>query len=233
MTGVIGLVLMILLAFYGIRRRWHTSRLGTVEGWLQAHVWLGTFSVLVVLLHTGFRFEDRVAVTLLAVFFGVVVSGVVGAVLYRTVPRALTEVEGNLTGAALSQQINQLSRSMARLASNKSEPFQRIHAALEREMKPPALARWEVMGRARTSKTGPPAWASLLESVPGAEQNDLRQMILLGRQQKELNATLRDQRRYGNLIEVWRLVHLPLTIVLLLLLAVHVWGALRYADMPW
>lgn len=232
-TGTIGLLLMLLLAFFGVRRRWYSSRLGTLEGWLQAHIWIGVVSIFVVAFHTGFRFQDRVAVALLWVFGAVAVSGIIGAVLYSTVPRALTEVEGNLPGDAISEQINQLAKSMARVASNKSETFQSIYRAMEREVRPSPLAGWILLFRGRVSRTGPPPWSHLVESVPKSEQGELRQMILLSRQQKELHSTLRDQKRYRNLLEVWRLIHLPLSIALLLLLVAHVWGALRYASVPW
>ena len=72
----------------------------------------------------------------------VVLSGVLGAVLYITVPRLLTEVESNLTVDEVSEQLNQLGKQMARISSGRSAPFQRIYDQLIRELSPGWLAGW-------------------------------------------------------------------------------------------
>ena len=36
--GTIGYALILLLAFFGIRKRWYRSRFGTLEQWLQSHI---------------------------------------------------------------------------------------------------------------------------------------------------------------------------------------------------
>src|ERR1043166_8532450 len=66
--GVAGYLLILLLAFFGIRKRWYRSRFGTLEQWLQSHIWLGVLVMIILLFHTGGRFNDRIAViTLLLV----------------------------------------------------------------------------------------------------------------------------------------------------------------------
>src|SRR5947207_1435965 len=39
--GTIGFFLCFLLAFFGIRKRWYRSTFGTVEQWMQSHIYLG------------------------------------------------------------------------------------------------------------------------------------------------------------------------------------------------
>src|SRR5687768_5083620 len=95
--GVAGLALILLLAFFGIRKRWYRSTFGTLEQWLQSHIYLGVLVLVILIFHTGMRFNDKVAVTTLILVIIVVASGVFGAILYVTVPRLLTEVESNLT----------------------------------------------------------------------------------------------------------------------------------------
>ena len=131
--GVAGSALILLLASFGIRKRWYRSTFCTLEQWFQSHIYLGVLALVILLFHTGGRFNDAVAVTTLLLVAIVVASGVVGAVLYVTVPRLLTEVESNLTVEEISDQLNQLARAMARVASAKSAPFQRIYAELIRE----------------------------------------------------------------------------------------------------
>ena len=64
--GVVAAALVVLLTLFGWRKRAYRSKLGTLEGWLQSHVVLGTLVLFVALCHAGFRFEDRVAVAALA-----------------------------------------------------------------------------------------------------------------------------------------------------------------------
>src|SRR5215213_4617363 len=58
--GIAGLLLILLLAFFGIRKRWYRSTFGTVEQWLQSHIWLGVLALIVLVLHTGLRFNDTI-----------------------------------------------------------------------------------------------------------------------------------------------------------------------------
>src|SRR6266498_1341722 len=94
-----GSALIVLLAAFGIRKRAYRSTFGTLENWMQSHIYLGILAGVILLLHTGFRFNDGIAVATFVLVAIVVFSGIAGAILYVTVPRLLTEVESNLTVA--------------------------------------------------------------------------------------------------------------------------------------
>src|SRR5437764_9437027 len=143
--GTIGYALILLLAFFGIRKRWYRSRFGTLENWMQSHIYLGVLVLVILYFHTGGRFNDKIAVATFVLAAIVVVSGVFGAILYVTVPRLLTEVESNLAVDEISNQLNQLGRQMTRLASDQSAPFQRIYIELMRESTPGWLAGWRLL----------------------------------------------------------------------------------------
>src|SRR5229473_7715165 len=142
--GTIGFLLCFLLAFFGIRKRWYRSTFGTIEQWMQSHIYLGILVLVVLIFHTGGRFNDSVAVATLILVAIVVASGVLGAILYVTVPRMLTEVESNLTIEEISEQLNQLGKQMARIASGRSAPFQSIYNQLIRELAPGWMAGWRL-----------------------------------------------------------------------------------------
>src|SRR5688572_7583976 len=194
--GIAGTALILLLAFFGIRKRWYRSTFGTLEQWMQSHIWLGVLVLIILFFHTGGRFEDKVAVGTLVLVAIVVASGIVGAILYVTVPRLLTEVESNLTVDEISEQLNQLGKSMARIASARSAPFQRIHDELVRKSTPGAVAGWRLLLSAlarRKKETGD--WARLIALVPKEEQEELRQMLVASRQRRELLLRLIFQQR--------------------------------------
>lgn len=233
--GAIGFALMLLLAFFGIRKRWYRSNFGTLEQWMQSHIWLGVLVLIILLFHTGGRFEDKVAVATLIVMAIVVASGIVGAILYVTVPRLLTEVESNLTVDEISDQLNQLGRSMARIASARSAPFQRIHDELVKQSTPGVLAGWRLLlarlGRRKQSEATD--WARLIALVPKDEQDELRQMLVLSRQRRELLLRLIFQQRYKNALEFWLYIHVPFTIALIVLSIVHVAAVFYYGRVSW
>jgi hypothetical protein len=232
--GIGGTFLILLLAFFGIRKRWYRSRFGTLEQWLQSHIYLGVLVIVVLLFHTGGRFNDKVAVATLVLVAIVVASGIFGAVLYTIVPRLLTEVESELTVDEISEQLNQLARSMARIASGRSAPFQRIYDELLRQTQPGGLAGWRLLlsrlGRKPQKDSGD--WARLLALVPKEEQEELRQMLVVSRQRKELLLRLIYQQRYKNVLESWLYVHVPFTIVLLVFAALHIAAVFYYGRLP-
>lgn len=231
--GTIGLALCLLLAFFGIRKRWYRSRFGTLEQWMQSHIYLGVLALVVLILHTGGRFNDKIAVTTLILVAVVVLSGIVGAVLYVSVPRMLTEVESNLTVEEISEQLNQLAKQMARIASGRSTAFQRIYDQLIRESEPGWLAGWRLLlSRMKPGSSGQPSsdWSNLIALVGKNEEDPLRQMLVVSRQRRELLLRMLYQQRYKNVLEVWLYVHVPFTIALLAFAIVHVAAVFYYGE---
>ena len=230
--GALALALIAILLFYGVRKRRYRSTFGKMEEWLQSHIWLGIVAFVAVLAHTGFRFEDKVAVALFVVVSAVVVSGIFGAILYKTVPRILTDIETDLSAEQISDQLNQIARSMARIASGKSATFQRIHEGLVREVTPRPLAAWTLVlagpGR-RGSREVQGEWTRMVGLVNASEQEDLRQLLVTSRQQRELHDRLLRQQRYRNLLEFWLWIHVPLSIAMIVLILAHLAGVFYFA----
>ena len=184
---------------------------------MQSHIYLGILALVILLFHTGGRFNDKVAVATLILVAIVVCSGILGAILYVTVPRLLTEVESNLTVDEISEQLNQLAKQMARIASGRSAPFQRIYDQLIREAAPGWLAGWRLLfarmrrGKARTGRLGEPPRASCRRM----SRKSCGRLLVVSRQRKELLIRLIYQQRYKNVLEFWLYIHVPFTILLL------------------
>lgn len=236
--GLLGTLAILTLLYFGVRKRSYRSRWGRLEVWLQVHVYLGLLSGVLILFHTGFRFEDRVALAAFGALLLVVASGVWGAVAYTTLPRRLTETEGDLTPEAMAEQIHQLGRTMARLAGGHSAPFQEVCSGLLAELKPERLAGWRLLfglgarigGGARVADK-PAPWAAPLARVPVPEQEDLRQLLVLSRQRTELHQRLVRQQRYRNLLDVWLYLHVPLSFALVALVAAHLVAVFYYSKL--
>lgn len=232
--GTLGLLLILLLLAFGLRKRDYRSTFGTLDGWLQAHLYLGLLCPIVVLLHSGFRFQDRVATAAFLVLIVVVLSGLFGARLYATIPRRLSRVESHLSPEETSEQLHEIARSMAHLAAGRSPSYGKIHRQLMRHAEPGLLAGWRLIffgaGR-QPDALGPGSWEPLMARIEEAEREHLRKLLVLWRQHRELHQRLRFQQRYKNLLEVWLYLHLPLSVVLIVLVAVHVLAALYFRGL--
>lgn len=230
--GVLGTLAVLVLLYYGVRKRSYRSRMGTLEGWLQAHLYLGFLSAVLILFHTGMRFEDDVAVAAFVVLLIVVASGFWGALAYTSLPRRLTAVQGDLTPEEMSAQLNQLGRAMDRLAAGKSTAFRELAARFVGELAPRPFAGWRILGRARATGDflDDKRLKALVARVVAEEQPELRQLVVLARQRRELNGKLVAQQRYKNLLEVWLYLHLPLSIALVALVVAHLVAVFYYSK---
>jgi hypothetical protein len=87
--GITGLSLMVVMHLYSLRKRapW-LSRLGSINTWLEAHIFCGFFGPVLVTLHTSFKFNGLVSVAYWSMVI-VVASGFVGRYLYVRIPRSI------------------------------------------------------------------------------------------------------------------------------------------------
>jgi hypothetical protein len=230
LLGALALLLTLVLLFLGVRKRWHKFRVGTLQTWTQSHLYLGLFVLLAALLHTGFRFEDRVAVAALVAMIAVVVTGVIGAVLYSVVPFLLTGVETSLSLDEASEEINQLTRSMSRLASGRSPQLQELTRQLLAPARPGPLAGWRLILGASHRGREDESWSERLPDLPPADEQALRQILVLRRQYRELQQSFVAQQRYRNLLALWLYLHVPLCAALMLLLLAHLVGVAFFSD---
>jgi hypothetical protein len=84
--GIVGGSLMLLLLLYPLRKRVRSLRgLGTVAYWFRAHMILGIFGPVLVLLHANFRLGSINSNVALAAMLIVAISGVVGRYLYSRI----------------------------------------------------------------------------------------------------------------------------------------------------
>ena len=66
--------------------------------------------------------------------------------------------------------------------------------------------------------------------MPAGEQEELRQLLVLSRQRRELHQRLLAQQRYRNQLEVWLYLHLPLSLALVALVAAHLIGVFFFSK---
>ena len=89
--GAISFGIFIFAALLGVRKKLVLWRVGTVQRWLRAHIWLTLLTVPLVILHTGFRLGGPMTTLLVVLYVIVMVSGLYGLALQHQLPRMMME----------------------------------------------------------------------------------------------------------------------------------------------
>jgi hypothetical protein len=89
--GAVSLGIFIFAALLGVRKKIVLWRIGNLQRWLRAHIWLTLLTIPLVILHSGFRFGGPMTTLLLFLYAIVMVSGIYGLVLQHQLPRIMKE----------------------------------------------------------------------------------------------------------------------------------------------
>jgi hypothetical protein len=89
--GAISFGIFIFAALLGVRKKIVLWRIGTVQRWLRAHIWMTLLTIPLVLLHSGFRFGGPMTTLLMALYGIVMVSGIYGLILQHQMPHIMME----------------------------------------------------------------------------------------------------------------------------------------------
>ncbi len=223
--GSLGLAAILVLMFMGIRKRSYASHLGTVQGWVSAHIYLGLLTLLVIPMHAGFHFGWDVHTLAFVLLVVVVLSGLGGLMLYLTVPPMLTKYESGMLPDKIESELNRIVGEMKPLASGKTGLFQRFY--------------FEEAWRAFTTK--PQGWRLLfanpkpssplnarvqylnriLPQIPASQHEDFSQFSALVLQKSEMESYLAGQMRLKNALQAWLYMHVPVSIAMVAAVIVH------------
>ena len=116
--GGIGAALILWLTALGIRKRAYGSNLGTLQGWVSAHVYLGLSLILIATLHAGFQVGWNVHTLAYVLMLIVIASGIVGVVVYLRFPEQLSANRSGLTATQMLQELADLDQRAERLVTN-------------------------------------------------------------------------------------------------------------------
>jgi len=245
--GVIGFAFMIFAGLLGARKKVPVWRVGRAQTWMRGHLWLGLLSLPILVLHSGFRFGHGLTAVLMTLLIIVVASGLFGAALQHYMPRVMTrevtmETIYEEIGHVRAQLLEEAEELIAKaavpekaVAAGAADSTATATAAMADEAAPlrnffinelkPFLdkpaARGSALGDAAQARS---AFVHLRTLVPPAIHtaiDDLENIC-----EEELQLTL--QSRLHMWLHGWLLLHIPLSLALILLGAVHALMALRY-----
>jgi hypothetical protein len=126
--GVLGGVLILFEMLLWWRKQVRTWRIGRVQAWMRAHIWLGLLTVPLLVYHSGFRLGGPLSTVLMVLFLIVIASGIWGLILQNVLPRRLLEdVPAETIYSQIHYVVDQLGREAERLVDATCGPAE--HAA--------------------------------------------------------------------------------------------------------
>ncbi|MFO0668784.1 MAG: multiheme c-type cytochrome [Polyangiaceae bacterium] len=216
---VLGIMAVVLIAFtfaYSIRKRGRSSgKHATMMTWLWVHVYAGLLAFVLATVHAGpgvISFTFSSGKVLWFAFAAVVVSGVAWRLVYAWVPPVAGPQVVNYSKEGSSRRATEQETEIEKLAAGKS----------------PALhdAKAQLLAAPRA----PQEIAMLASRVPAEEQALLGEMARLAAARHRALARVRLQEKFTRRLQGWRVLHVPVTLLLVLLLVVHVIGALEVPE---
>lgn len=248
--GTICAVLILWLMFLGIRKRSYSSRMGTVQGWTSAHIYLGAAVLILATLHSGWDVGWNVHTLTYVLLCLVVLSGFFGLFTYLRYPDLVTENRNGMTREQLFKQVQDLDRQCIRTAEDlDAETRALVQSAAERTSV--GGGWWAQLSGTDSSKVVLPATYAgggdsgqvgnadqrkvvdllskrLAESRGGSELTQLQSLLSGLATKQELMRRIRRDIRFHALLNIWLYVHVPLSFGLLAALLTHIVSVFIY-----
>jgi hypothetical protein len=223
--GIIAAAIIAFEMFLWPRKKFRGHRLGRARVWMRWHIWLGLISLPLAVGHAGFRFGGPLTTTVLVLFLLVIASGVWGLALQQVLPHRLlhefaTETIEPEADRVMAYHCREADELVKAAGGGPADPLVGFYLDEVR----PYLDGGQRSGSALQSAaraTG--LFADLGARAPGAG-GVVRRLDELCAARRQYDA----QVRLHGWLHNWQLVHLPLSVALCVVLAVHIVTALKY-----
>jgi len=211
MLAVGGASLMLVpLAYLFVKRipflKRQVTSLASMRTLLTWHIYAGVIGPILVILHTGHKFESALGIALTGLTLVVVISGFVGRYLMSFIAEELREKRETLAG---------LRKEYAALASAAAENPQTA----------------EMVGVMRHLRARLLTWAFAGDTSPAALPPAAR-ALRLAESIADVEYAIASHEQFKRAFGVWLKFHIVISLVLYALLGMHVWAAI-YFGLRW
>lgn len=229
--GILATLFMLSNFVYSVRKRVKLfKRRGPLGPWLRFHVFVGIMSPLTILFHSAWQWSNHLATATYLALIVVMATGLVGRFLFAFVRFDEADVarEAELRGA-LAPLVKQISNPMPAAYRPRFAPL--VFLVAEAAQAPVPLVR----ALALAPRDGVALWRALAETrafllEPRAYAAFRAQALHLG----WLRLRLRLHDPVKRLMTAWRVLHVATALLLVVLIALHVWVSLRVGfKWPW
>lgn len=250
--GSVGAALIVWLMLFGYRKRTYNNTMGTLRGWLSAHVYLGASLIVIATLHTGFQFGWNLHTLTYALMVLVILSGFFGIFVYVRYPTLMTRNRASVDRNTMLEEIAELDQESLRL-SDKLNP--KVHAIVLRSVENTRLGGgvWaqltahdatsaaldqtkklleeaEKSDKRMETREMPTMFAMVdfLSGAGGDQADQLRQLLDVLNRKKTLASRVARDIQFQALMEIWLYIHVPVSFALLGFLISHIVSVFFY-----
>ncbi|MEQ8512677.1 hypothetical protein [Algiphilus sp.] len=254
--GTLGALLIIWLAWLGVRKRNFRKGQGRLQGWVSAHVYLGLSLLVVATLHTGFQFGWNVHTLAYALMVLVILSGVYGVIAYAALPARITRAREGMEFGEMTASVERLGEQALKLADQIDSETHAVVARSIANAKLGGSLREQLSGRYIRSDAGTledflklkdtqikaspqPAGGGRQATIaffadqlfdagrePRAEK--LQRLLKVTSERKALVERINRDVTLRARLNIWLYMHVPVTIALLAALLVHILTVFLY-----
>lgn len=225
--GTLATALLVGAALYGVRRRKLNYNVGRSLSWVQFHMYGGTLFMLLVFMHSGFQIpKGTMNFWLWALSLWVTVSGLAGVALQKWIPRLLTSgLAVEAVYERIPELVIQIRDRAEKLAEVCSEPvrdlYQKHIAAALATPNPRMIYYIDITGGIQSRMN---QFDYLRRMLSSGEQQKMEELRLLYKTKLELDAHYTLQKA----LRLWLYTHVPVSLVLVVLAALHIYAVWYY-----
>lgn len=217
--GVLSAGIIVVLMWFGIRKRSYNNRFTTLKGCLAAHIWLGVALVFLVPLHSGFQFGWNIHTLAYVLMLLTIASGILGVIIYSRYPQKVISHRGGGSVKTVVERLAKLGQEIEFLAKDRSDDFLRFLDVLDVPYEPNVF-RCLVGGAPRPRR--PEEVAKLMVPIPQEEKDEARELIQLIDEKHNLFRQMQNDIRFLALFRSWLYLHVPLSVGLVAALVAHI-----------
>jgi len=238
--GTISLGIFVFAALLGVRKKLPFLPVGNVQRWLRGHIWLTLLTIPLILLHSGFRLGGPMTTTLMVLYAIVMVSGIYGLILQHKLPTMMKEslpaeivfeqipnVRAQLCAAAekLQRSLKQQAASGSTVVAIDVSQEEALAGFIEQRLLPYLCARRGEKYRLGQRREADEIFRNLKLRVHEMHRPRVDEMHRWCEERRLTDIQLRMQ----NWLHGWLFVHVPLSLLLLLMTVWHAFVTLfRY-----
>lgn len=227
--GIISAFMVLWMAWYGVRKRRYRSK-GSTQGWLSAHIYLGTALTVLVTLHSGFHFGLNIHTLAYALLLIVVISGFFGNYTYMIYPRMMSENMGEDSLDSLLLRIAEADKLARQIALVMPDA---INNTVLRACRETSIGLGLIEQLKGYQPNCPSAQAvedlTALGKDLSTEQRKLyRELYTIMVRRLSLVKRARQDLMYRSRLGIWLYMHVPFAIALLVAMTAHIIAVFFY-----
>lgn len=221
--GGLALAIMILLTWFGVRKRSYAKGAGRLKGWLSAHVYLGIALIFLVPMHGGFVIGPDIHGLAYVLVLITAFTGIFGIAFYGLYPR---RVAANREGLTFDDMVKRMAevdieiRGLAPKLSEAANDVVRGEAANLRIGGGVGILFLKPRNRSRRAQIALHRLAIDSDAARRAEALLERKAEVVDRVQRDIQMRSR--------LRAWLLVHVPLSLAALAVVIAHGVGMLVF-----